>query len=676
MKLSDHISTIKGIGEKKSAALKKINISCVEDFLFFYPRDYQDRRFICQISEAKTGETALIRAKVLLVVHKKTYYNRSKQVIRLAVSDGSDSLEIIFFNAKYLLNFFKQGVEYDFYGKITNENGNLRMTHPDVKRTEETERGFIPVYSLTAGITQTEMLKWQKAVYPVIEQIDEVLPPIIIERNRLCGIEYALCNIHFPENMQKCKEAKYRLIFDELFFLQTGLLSIKNGLQSAKKGIQFPKDASTLEYICQLPYKLTNAQARVAREIISDMESDKSMNRLIQGDVGSGKTAVAAIALFKACKSGFQGVFMVPTEILARQHYHSLKRDFDAFGITVGMLTGNMAAKDKKETLKAIKNGDIQVLVGTHSILQPDVVFQNPGLVITDEQHRFGVNQRKLLSQKGENPDVLVMSATPIPRTLAMILYCDLNISVIDELPPGRQKIITKAYDEEQREAAYEFIRKEVKKGRQAYVIAPLIDDSELIDAKSAESLYIELKQYFSEERVALIHGGMKQKDKDEIMESFYAGHVDILVSTVVIEVGIDVPNASVMLIENAERFGLAQLHQLRGRVGRGKEQSYCFLITASKSEIAKERAELMASSTDGFLIAEKDLELRGPGEFFGTKQHGIPDLKLADLVKHIHILSIVKEEVRSLLEKDSDLSFPEHTLIKEKIQKQFNMPL
>lgn len=403
------------------------------------------------------------------------------------------------------------------------------------------------------------------------------------------------------------------------------------------------------------------------------MESDKVMNRLVQGDVGSGKTIVAEIALYKAVKNGFQGVFMAPTELLAKQHFEGLTEEFDKHDIKVGLLTGSMSAKNKKDTLEELAEGKIHILVGTHALIQPNVIFKNLGLVITDEQHRFGVNQRNVLAQKGNNPDILVMTATPIPRTLAVIIYGDLDISIIDELPPGRQKIITNSVDENNRGRAYSFIRQEIEKGRQVYVVAPLIEESESIEnVVSAEELYEQLQKEFYDIKVAILHGEMKQAEKDEIMQKFYEGSINILVSTVVIEVGINVPNATIMLIENAERFGLAQLHQLRGRVGRGKHQSYCILVSKGKTLISKERIDIMVSTSDGFVIAEKDLELRGPGEFFGVRQHGIPDLKLADLIRHIKILNIAREEAKSILEKDPKLLTEEMAAIKMKTVKLF----
>ncbi|MHC1722315.1 MAG: ATP-dependent DNA helicase RecG [Aminipila sp.] len=671
MNLSDKVTTIKGIGPKKAEALKKMGINIIEDFLYFYPRDYQDRRQIRKIRELENGSLALIQGKVKLKV--KGGYGK-KQTLKLLVTDDSGGIEIVFFNPKFLINKFEIEDEYTFYGKVTIEYGKTKMIHPEfLKRGDDNEHAIVPIYPLTFGISQNDMYKWQNIANKLITQLQEHLTPNIIEKNKLCDIKYALNNIHFPQDKNHLKVAKYRLIFDEFFVLQIGLLSIKNKINSVEKGICFNQRVDIDQFIKALPYDLTNAQKRVVDEINEDMESEKVMNRLVQGDVGSGKTIVAEIALYKAVKNGFQGVFMAPTELLAKQHFEGLKEEFDKHNMKVAVLTGSMSSKDKKDTLEQLAEGKIHILVGTHALIQPNVVFKNLGLVITDEQHRFGVNQRNILAQKGNNPDILVMTATPIPRTLAVILYGDLDISIIDELPPGRQKIITRAVDEHGRGRAYSFIRKEIEKGRQAYVVAPLIEESESIEnVISAEELYEQLQKDFDDVPVAILHGEMKQNEKDDIMQRFYEGNIKILVSTVVIEVGINVPNATIMLIENAERFGLAQLHQLRGRVGRGKHQSYCILVSKGKTPISKERIDIMVSTADGFVIAEKDLELRGPGEFFGFRQHGIPDLKLADLVRHIKILHIAREDAKSILERDPKLLTEEMAAIKIKVENLF----
>ncbi|HWQ80377.1 MAG TPA: ATP-dependent DNA helicase RecG, partial [Anaerovoracaceae bacterium] len=672
MNLQSKATDLKGIGPAKSAALNKLKIDTIEDFLFFYPRDYEDRREMRQIAFLRDGETALVKGTIILLVKGRGRFP-GKQTLKLMVQDETGAMEVVFFNARFLDKMLKQNEDYIFYGKVSLNAGRIQMLHPDVSRYEQDqEQSILPVYPLTVGISQGEMRKWQKAALTYLPELEEYLPEAALERNRLCGIRHAIENIHYPVDKQRLMEAKFRLIFEELLFLQTGLLAIKYKMEAKDKGIVFSGAVSMDAFTASLPYALTGAQHRVLSEINSDMESEKIMNRLVQGDVGSGKTAVAAAAMYKAVKSGYQTVMMAPTELLARQHYESLKGLFGEHGFRTGFLSGSVPQKEKKEIQEQIENGVLDIIIGTHAVIQPSVRFQNLGLVITDEQHRFGVNQRALLSKKGQNPDVLVMTATPIPRTLAVILYGDLDISIIDEMPPGRKEIITRAVRSEGREAAREFVRREAGKGRQAYIVAPLIEDSESVDAKSALGLYDELKGRFQEFSVAFLHGGMKQADKDRIMREFSEGKIRILISTVVIEVGINVPNATVMLVENAERFGLAQLHQLRGRVGRGEEQSYCILITEGDSAVAEERAGIMKSTNDGFLIAEKDLEIRGPGEFFGMRQHGIPEFKLADLVKHIKILSTVREEAERILETDRLLTGKETVRLKEKIDKMF----
>ncbi|QOX62801.1 ATP-dependent DNA helicase RecG [Anoxybacterium hadale] len=672
MDLHSKATSIKGIGPKKSVALNKLNIDTLEDFLFYYPRDYEDRRDLRKISSLQDGDLALVKGKLILIVKGKVRFPR-KQTLKLLVQDETGAMEVVFFHAAYLEKTLKKDEEYLFYGKVSDNMGRIQMLHPDVSKSEDSsEQGILPIYPLAGGITQSEMRKWQREAQKQLSEMEEYLPENTLAQNRLCGIRHAVENIHFPQDKKRLMEAKYRLIFDELLFLQTGLLMIRNRMTAGKTGIFFSPQAKVDEFLATLPYQLTGAQSRVLAEINSDMESNKVMNRLVQGDVGSGKTVIAAAAMFKAAKCGFQAVLMAPTELLARQHFDGLKSMFSVFGLKVGFLSGSLAAKEKKAVLEQIESGALDLIIGTHAVIQPGVTFSNLGLVITDEQHRFGVNQRAVLTKKGQNPDVLVMTATPIPRTLAVILYGDLDISIIDEMPPGRQQIITRAVKANGREASYEFVRREVKKGRQAYVVAPLIEDSETLDARSALGLYDELKNRFFDFSVAFLHGAMKQADKDRIMQEFYAGEIQILISTVVIEVGINVPNATIMLVENSERFGLAQLHQLRGRVGRGEEQSYCILISDGGSKVAEARSEIMKATNDGFLIAEKDLELRGPGEFFGMRQHGVPELKLADLVKHIKILKTVREEAEKILSEDPLLQNEAHLSFKRKIDKMF----
>lgn len=675
MDLRESVTSLKGVGPKKAEALKKLGISTMEDLVFFLPRSYEDRRNRVDISDAAEDQNSVVTGEVKLVVNDR-YRGGRKQMLRLLVEDGTGSMEVVFFNAKYLQHSFRTGRKYTFFGKVTRNFGKMQMIHPEFSDADGMEDGILPVYPLTKGISQREMRTWQKLLKRAYSMAEDILSSEVVERNRLCSLSYALENVHFPQEKQKLLEAKYRLIFDELLILQTGLFMARQNVTDGRNGIAFSPEADTGRYIESLPYPLTGAQQRCVEEIERDLESSTAMNRLVQGDVGCGKTAVAEIAMYKAVKSGYQAVLMAPTEILAAQHFDGISRAFEAHGIRTAFLTGSLKAAQKREVLEQIATGEAQVIIGTHAVIQPDVEFSRLGLVITDEQHRFGVRQRVKLREKGENPNVLVMTATPIPRTLSVILYGDLDVSIIDELPPGRQQTVTRCLKSEKRGECYDFVEQQLKQGRQAYVVTPLIEESETLDAKSAEQVAAELKKRFRGYSVELIHGAMSQDEKDRIMESFSRGETDVLVATVVIEVGINVPNATVIVIENSERFGLAQLHQLRGRVGRGSHRSYCFLILDGGSEIAEKRGQIMEASSDGFFIAEEDLKLRGPGEIFGTRQHGLPDLAITDLSKHMKILEQAKEEAKAMLADDPALDAPEHSALRRRITKLFGEDL
>ncbi|MBR6701117.1 MAG: ATP-dependent DNA helicase RecG, partial [Firmicutes bacterium] len=496
----------------------------------------------------------------------------------------------------------------------------------------------------------------------------EVLDESIREANGLCGIEYALKNIHYPEDDRHMRVSKYRLIFEELLLFGLGILMMKNKFLEGKAGYVMSKKAYEKEFCRDLPFKLTSGQQKAIDDICGDMSSGKRMNRLIQGDVGSGKTVVSAAAAYKAIKNGYQAVIMAPTEILAYQHFETFKEFFKDKDITVKILTSSISAKERKETLEMCEDGRADLIIGTHAVFGKDVKFKELALVVTDEQHRFGVAQREALNEKGTDPHVMVMTATPIPRTLALIMYGDMDVSVINDKPLGRKEIITRVFRGEERETAYKLVMDQVKKDRQAYIVTPLIESSENMDVRSSEEVFEEAKAYFGEYKTALLHGKMKQEEKDRIMNDFKEGNIQVLVSTVIIEVGINVPNATVMVIENSERFGLAQMHQLRGRVGRGSEQSFCLLVLDKETDVAVKRAEAMESCSDGFVIAEKDLALRGTGEFFGTRQHGIPDMRIADVVKHSKILKKAMEEAGRIIEKDCLLESEENIKMKERI--------
>ena len=669
MELEDKITTLKAVGPKKAEAFARLGIETVEDLIFAFPRIYEDRKNIIPIAQLREGETALFIGEVDVIRPGGYYRGRGSRVLRMLATDDTGSIEVVFFNAAYLAKTIHKGDRLAFYGKPVYSRDRLQVVHPQFEKADNAETGILPVYPLTSGITQREMWRLQKLVRPLYSQVEDILSEETIHRNNLCGIEYAIKNVHFPDDRQNYLEAKYRLVFDEFMVLETGLMASKISEQEYEKGSRFLDDNSEIEFIESLPYPLTGAQQRCVTEIMADLTSDRPMNRLIQGDVGSGKTAVAQIAMFKAVKSGFQAVMMAPTEILARQHYEGISKEFDAFGIRTGFLSGSMKATEKREVLEGLSDGSIQVLIGTHAVIQPDVIFHNLGLVITDEQHRFGVSQRIKLKDKGDWANVLVMTATPIPRTLAVVLYGDMDVSIIDEMPPGRMPVVTKCLTGfDAREKCYEFVERQIREGHQIYVVTPLIDESEAMDARSAAQVYEELAARFT--RTEMIHGSMKQAEKDDIMARFSAGEIDVLVATVVIEVGINVPNATVMVVENAERFGLAQLHQLRGRVGRGRWQSYCFLITEGQSELALKRGEIMEASSDGFYIAEEDLKLRGPGEIFGTRQHGLPDMRLADMAKHMNVLNDARDEAKAILEDDPKLRKPQNQPLKRRVVK------
>ena len=671
MQINDSISVLKGVGPKKVEIFHDIGIKTIEDLALYFPKSYEDRRTVTPISELKAGSDFLIQARL---VNKRIGANRfnKKTPLVLNVSDDSGMLEVVFFNGYFLNKLFDIGKEYVFYGRVTENLDRLQIVHPEftIAGSSDDIREIIPVYSLRQGISQKEMRRMQRDIKLVYSCIKEWIPKDIVEKNKLASLDFAISNMHFPSNAKKVLQSRYRLVFDELFTLETGLMYMKSD-DSDVTGISIDVSKGD-EFISKLPFELTSGQRESWNEIKDDLQKPKKMNRLLQGDVGSGKTIIAEAAMLSAAASGFQSVIMAPTELLARQHFDTFVKDLSDHEISPVILISSMKASDKRMAMESISSGKAKVIIATHAVLEENIVFKNLGLVITDEQHRFGVNQRRKLSGKGEGVNILVMTATPIPRTIAAILYGDLDISQIRTMPKGRKGIHTYKCSQGERNRVLNFVEKEMKAGRQAYVVAPLIEDSESIDAKSANAIFDELQDRFDDFNIKLVHGAMKSADKDKIMQDFASAKVDLLVSTTVIEVGINVPNASVMVIENAERFGLAQLHQLRGRVGRGSDDAYCFLMCYTDSELANARMDIMTGSMSGFDIAEEDLKLRGPGEIFGTRQHGLPQLKISDLLRHRDVLEAAMNSARELIERDSKLEKPESVMVKQKVKKMF----
>ncbi|MCQ4921832.1 ATP-dependent DNA helicase RecG [Tissierella carlieri] len=671
-----NIQYLKGVGPKRASRLRKLNINTVEDLMYFIPRDYDDRSKFKTLRECMIGEKVSLEVEI---IGKANILRprRNLSIIKIPVKDSSHNAYLVWFNQEYLKDKFIVGEKIIVNGKINKVGMEIQIMSPVFEKSGTMNKvgRITPIYSLTEGLTNNEIMKIiDYSIKEYINQIREFLPQEIIDKYDLMDIKDAIINVHFPMNSVLLEKARKRLSFQELLTLQMGLFIIKNRNFTNNKGIRFNKTVEINDFIQKLPFELTNSQIKVFKEIEADMENDIQMNRLVQGDVGSGKTIIAVLAMFKAISSGYQAVMMAPTEILASQHFESIKKFFLGYNIRTELLVGSIPPKAKEEILLDLKEGRIDVLIGTHAVIQENVEFNRLGLAITDEQHRFGVKQRAILSHKGNNPDVIVMTATPIPRTLALILYGDLDVSIIDELPPGRKEIETYAVGPEMIERINNFIRKQILESRQAYIVCPLIEESETLTVNAAEELYKDFKDnIFKEFKVGLLHGKMKPKEKDLVMEEFKNHKIDILVSTTVIEVGVNVPNSNIMVIYNAERFGLAQLHQLRGRVGRGEHQSYCILINESNNQISRERMRVLQNSTDGFKISEKDLELRGPGEFFGTRQHGLPELKVANLFTDMDILKVAQKEAINIVNQDPNLELEKYRELKKKIQEMFS---
>ena len=677
MELTDDVKFVKGVGPNRVKLLNKLNIYNLEDLITYYPREYEDRSKPKKIADTENGEECLIEGIVTSHIKEIRTHRKNMIIYKLIVRDDTDSCELVWYNQSYLKKMFRIGETYKFFGRINKRIGQTEMVSPvyDLEGNNKNTGRIIPIYPLTYSLSQNTLRHIiEEGLKQAKDKIAETLPEYILEEYKLMKLKNAMQSIHFPKELKDFGEARNRLAFEELLTMQLLLLNLKNKYKNTEKGIKFDSKVKMSDLINDLPFKLTKAQIRVLEEIDSDMESDKAMNRLLQGDVGSGKTIVSIIAAYKAVKSGYQMAMMAPTSILASQHLEKFKNVLEKYDIRCELLLGNTTKKKKEDILSRLKDGEIDIIIGTHSLLEENVIFKNLGLVVTDEQHRFGVRQRSTIVSKGKNPDVLVMTATPIPRTLALILYGDLDISIIDELPPNRKKIDTFAVRKALEERVNNFVKKQIDEGRQAYIVCPLVEESEEIEAKSVDELTEKYKnEVFKEYKVECLHGKMKPKEKEEIMQRFKEGKIDILISTTVIEVGVDVPNSNIMVIENAERFGLAQLHQLRGRVGRGEYQSYCILKYQGNSELIRKRMQVMQETNDGFIISEKDLELRGSGEFFGTKQHGIPEFKVANLFEDMKLLKLVQSAAIKILEEDPGLEEQKNIRLKNIIDKKLS---
>lgn len=675
-RLGEPLTSIKGVGKSRIEIFNRLGLYTVEDLLFYFPYRFDD--FRSKNLKEITSETSISIAGVIASEPQLKFYTRQKSRLAVHIRTEERLITAVWFNQPYLKTRLKPGKKIFLYGKYDPIKNNLivrETSFTDRDGSEKEMEGLKPVYSVTGELS----VKWLRGVIAEVlrqygDEIEEILPTELIERYRLMERKEAVKNLHFPSDERTYALARRRMVYEELFLFQLKLQTYKRFNQATPDGIQhhFPME-KVRTFIEGLPFPLTGAQERVIREILTDLHSPFPMNRLLQGDVGSGKTVVAAVALFAVVLSGYQAAFMVPTEILAEQHTRTLKALLEPYEVEVALLSGNISPAKRRDLLGALQMGWIDILVGTHALIQEDVHFRSLGLVITDEQHRFGVRQRKLLREKGKRPDILFMTATPIPRTLAITAFGDMDISTLDEMPKGRKPVITEWTVPSRFNRVLELIQRELSKGRQAYLISPLIEESEKIDMANATDLYMKLVRTFPQFKVGLLHGRLSSKEKDEVMHRFVKGEIQLLVSTTVVEVGVDVPNATVMVIMDAERFGLSQLHQLRGRVGRGGEESYCILVSDAKTETARERMQVMRETNDGFEIARKDLELRGPGDFFGTKQSGLPDFRLADLTssRDLKILTIAHADASRLLNDPGFMTDPKWRKLREYLKKE-----
>lgn len=664
MELYDNIEKLKGIGPKTAALFEKIKVNTIEDLLYLFPRNYLSYEEPIDIADAEFGRRVSVKAVIQSYVEIKKV--RSLTVVSCTVKDGTKSLKLTWFNSPFLKQVFHIGQTFIFVGMIQVKNHQLVMEHPEyytVKQYEELKSSLQPVYPLTGGLSNKTVMKAVSSALELSEKMQEMLPEALIQKFSLMPLKDAVSGAHFPKNMDELINCRNRLVFDEFFMFLLRMHMIREKIVKAENHFDIGDWTDVLKFEKMLPFPLTEGQKKAVSEIKQDMEGATVMNRLIQGDVGSGKTVVAEMALLATVKNGYQAAFMAPTEVLAMQHFEGVSKDLEPFGVRVSLLCGSMKLSEKRKIYEALEAGEIDVLIGTHALIQEKVIYQNLALVITDEQHRFGVRQRAMLSEKGEEPHVLVMSATPIPRTLAIIMYGDLDISIMKDMPALRKPIKNCVVGPKYRPTAYKFMADQIKEGHQIYIICPMVEASENVEAENVMEYKESLEEVFSKEiQIEYLHGKMTADEKNVIMKNFIDKKIDILVSTTVIEVGINNPNATVMMIENAERFGLAQLHQLRGRVGRGEAQSYCIMLCASERKEALDRLSILNTSNDGFYIANEDLKLRGPGDFFGVRQSGDMLFHLGDIYNHADLLKQANEAI-AYLEKEN---YPLDSLVRD----------
>lgn len=665
--LSQPVTVIKGIGEETAKQLAELQIYDVNDLIEYFPFRYEDYR-LKDLHEARHEERITVWGKI----HSEPsirYYGKKKNRLQVRVLVGNVLITAVLFNRAFAKKQFKLGEDVTLTGKW--DQHRLTLTVSEYRLGKKQRDEVVPIYSAKSNLTSKQLQKFIKEALEAFgPYIEETLPPYMLTSYKLLTKREAIYGLHYPKDARILKHARRRIVFEEFLLFQLKMQAYRKFSRERSKGTPMKVDFTAVdEFIKQLPFPLTNAQKRVVQEILTDLQSEYRMNRLLQGDVGSGKTVVAAISMYAAVKAGYQAALMVPTEILAEQHVESIKELLGPYNITVSFLAGSVKGKKRKEQLENIESGKTNIIIGTHALIQDDVNFHRLGLVITDEQHRFGVEQRRILRDKGENPDVLFMTATPIPRTLAISVFGDMDVSIIDEMPAGRKKVETYWVKHDMLERVLHFMEKHIRQGRQAYVICPLIEESEKLDVQNAIDLHAILQAHFKQYHVGLMHGRLTPSEKDEVMEKFHKNESQILVSTTVVEVGVNVPNATIMLIYDAERFGLAQLHQLRGRVGRGEHQSYCILLADPKSDVGKERMRIMTETTDGFKLSERDLQLRGPGDFFGYKQSGLPNFKVADVVHDYRALEVARQDAVKLINSDDFWTKEEYRFLREYLE-------